>query len=448
MTPELRNLPHIASMAFNEPLLLEPAYARVFFCSLAGQLGITRLTDSVSGITLGPEQIAEPLALFGDENGMEARPARSYQVTNGIAVLPVSGTLVSKTRSLQPYSGMTGYNGIIARLQQAISDPGVDGILLDMDTPGGMVAGAFDCADIIARMRDIKPVWALANDMNCSAGQLIASAASRRMVTQTARTGSIGVMMAHSNYGAALKTNGVEVTLIYSGDHKVAGNPYEKLPKDVRADFQSRIDATRQMFAEKVSAYTGMSVQDVLDTEAAVFSGQESVDNGLADELVNNTDALGVMREALDRRKKITTGGSMPSPSASAVTTNTVAQPTAQIVPAITIEPAPIEAATVTVATPADVNAQISAAVAAENGRIMGILNCDEAKGRDSQARVLAETPGMTVESAQRILAAAPQSAQARTDTALDRLMETSPGALSAGNASAEDGDDLLNTPV
>jgi ClpP class serine protease len=99
-------------------------------------------------------------------------------VTNGIAVLPVSGTLVSKTRSLQPYSGMTGYNGIIARLQQAMSDPSVDGIMLDMDTPGGMVSGAFDCADI-ARMRDIKPVWALANDMNCSAGQLIASAASR-----------------------------------------------------------------------------------------------------------------------------------------------------------------------------------------------------------------------------------------------------------------------------
>ncbi|GHL50487.1 hypothetical protein ECZU29_53370 [Escherichia coli] len=36
---------------------------------------------------------------------------------------------------------MTGYNGIIARLQQAASDPMVDGILLDMDTPGGMVAG-------------------------------------------------------------------------------------------------------------------------------------------------------------------------------------------------------------------------------------------------------------------------------------------------------------------
>jgi hypothetical protein len=68
MAPELRNLPHIASMAFNEPLMLEPAYARVFFCALAGQMGITRLTDAASGMTLGAEQIAEPLALFGDDD--------------------------------------------------------------------------------------------------------------------------------------------------------------------------------------------------------------------------------------------------------------------------------------------------------------------------------------------------------------------------------------------
>ncbi|ENU6949938.1 TPA: S49 family peptidase [Escherichia coli] len=447
MAHELRNLPHIASMAFNEPLMLEPAYARVFFCALAGQLGITRLTDTVSGITLDAGQIAEPLALFGEDDDMDTRPSRSYQVANGIAVLPVSGTLVSKTRALQPYSGMTGYNGIIARLQQAISDPGVDGILLDMDTPGGMVSGAFDCADIIARMRDIKPIWALANDMNCSAGQLIACSASRRLVTQTARTGSIGVMMAHSNYGAALKTNGVEVTLIYSGDHKVDGNPYEKLPEDVRADFQARIDATRQMFAEKVSAYTGMSIQDVLNTEAAVFSGQESVDNGLADELVNNTDALGVMREALDRRKKTTIGGTMPSPSASAATNNPADQAATQTTAAAE-QVTTVEATTASAMSPADMSAQVSAAVAAENSRIMGILNCEEAKGRESQARVLAETPGMTVESAQRILAAAPQSAQARTDTALDRLMEAAPGALSAGNASTDSVDDLLNTPV
>ncbi|EPS9531634.1 phage tail tip protein J-related protein, partial [Escherichia coli] len=230
-------------MAFNEPLMLEPAYARVFFCALAGQLGISRLTDAVSGDSLAAGEAPATLALSGDDDG--PRQARSYQVMNGIAVLPVSGTLVSRTRALQPYSGMTGYNGIIARLQQAASDPMVDGILLDMDTPGGMVAGAFDCADIIARVRDIKPVWALANDMNCSAGQLLASAASRRLVTQTARTGSIGVMMAHSNYGAALEKQGVEITLIYSGSHTTLISLVDGSGNPVSVEVQSVTDGVK-----------------------------------------------------------------------------------------------------------------------------------------------------------------------------------------------------------
>ncbi len=250
----------------------------------------------MSGDSLTAQEALTTLALSGDDDG--PRQARSYQVMNGIAVLPVSGTLVSRTRALQPYSGMTGYNGIIARLQQAASDPMVDGILLDMDTPGGMVAGAFDCADIIARVRDIKPVWALANDMNCSAGQLLASAASRRLVTQTARTGSIGVMMAHSNYGAALEKQGVEITLIYSGSHKVDEQCTAIFRMTSCRILQYRMDAA--MFAQKVSAYTGLSVQAVLDTEAAVYSGQEAIDAGLADELVNSTDAITFMRDALD----------------------------------------------------------------------------------------------------------------------------------------------------
>ncbi len=357
---------------------------RGFSFALAGQLGISRLTDAVSGDSLTAPEAPAALALSGDDDG--PRQARSYQIMSGIAVLPVSGTLVSRTRALQPYSGMTGYNGIIARLQQAASDPMVDGILLDMDTPGGMVAGAFDCADIIARVRDIKPVWALANDMNCSAGQLLASAASRRLVTQTARTGSIGVMMAHSNYGAALEKQGVEITLIYSGSHKVDGNPYSHLPDDVRETLQSRMDATRRMFAQKVSAYTGLSVQAVLDTEAAVYSGQEAIDAGLADELVNSTDAITVMRDALDARKSRLSGGRMTKETQSTTVSATASQADVTgVVPAT-------EGENASAAQP-DVNAQITAAVAAENSRIMGILNCEEAHGREEQARVLAETP-------------------------------------------------------
>ncbi|EFN9472921.1 hypothetical protein D3K05_27325, partial [Escherichia coli] len=62
--------------------------------------------------------------------------------------------------------------------------------------------------------------------------------------------------------------------------------------------------------------------------------------------------------------------------------------------------------------------------------------------------RVLAETPGMTVKTARRILAAAPQNAQARSDTALDRLMQGAPAPLAAGNPASDAVNDLLNTPV
>ena len=262
---------------------------------------------------------------------------------------------------------MTGYNGIIARLQQAASDPMVDGILLDMDTPGGMVAGAFDCiADIIARVRDIKPVWALANDMNCSAGQLLASAASRRLVTQTARTGSIGVMMAHSNYGAALEKQGVEITLIYSGSHKVDGNPtaiYRMMSgKHCSPGWMQPAGCLHR----RCRHIPALSVQAVLDTEAAVYSGQEAIDAGLADELVNSTDAITVMRDALDARKSRLSGGRMTKETQSTTVSATASQADVTgVVPAT-------EGENASAAQP-DVNAQITAAVAAENSRIMGI---------------------------------------------------------------------------
>ncbi len=47
-----RNLSHIAAMAFNEPLLLEPAYARVFFCALGKEMGAGSLAVPQQAVQL------------------------------------------------------------------------------------------------------------------------------------------------------------------------------------------------------------------------------------------------------------------------------------------------------------------------------------------------------------------------------------------------------------
>ncbi|EJH0878341.1 S49 family peptidase [Escherichia coli] len=356
-----RNLSHIIAAAFNEPLLLEPAYARVFFCALGREMGAASLSVPQQQVQFdAPGMLAETDEYMAGGK----RPARVYRVVNGIAVLPVTGTLVHRLGGMRPFSGMTGYDGIVACLQQAMADSQVRGVLLDIDSPGGQAAGAFDCADMIYRLRQQKPVWALCNDTACSAAMLLASACSRRLVTQTSRIGSIGVMMSHVSYAGHLAQAGVDITLIYSGAHKVDGNQFEALPAEVRQDMQQRIDAARRMFAEKVAMFTGLSVDAVTGTEAAVFEGQSGIEAGLADELINASDAISVMATALNSNVR---GGTMPQLTA-------------------------------------------TEAAAQENQRVMGILTCQEAKGREQLAATLAAMPEMTVEKARPILAASPQA--------------------------------------
>ncbi|WP_371337476.1 S49 family peptidase [Klebsiella quasipneumoniae] len=307
----MKNLSHVAAVAFNQPLMLEPSYGRVFFSALGKELGAGGLSIPQDGLHASAEGMDAMISAFGTGD----RQDRPYRVENGVAVVPATGTLVHRLGALRPRSGMTGYDGITRNLQMAVSDSGVQAILLDIDSPGGQVAGAFDCADMISRISKQKPVYALAGDMACSAAMLIASACSRRFVTQTGRMGSIGVMMAHASYEEQLKQRGVDITLIYSGSHKVEGNPYEALPEDVRGSLQKKMDETRRLFVSKVAGYMGIPAAKIMDMEAAVYDGAEAVASGLADELINSADIIGRIQQitggernvnAVNERERIT----------------------------------------------------------------------------------------------------------------------------------------------
>ncbi|MCV6587500.1 MAG: S49 family peptidase, partial [Marinobacterium sp.] len=258
-------LAHISARVLNTPLLLEPGYARIAISGIANRLGIITLQD-------GDQQLdANDMAATAASYQARRERDRPYQVVGGAAILPVSGSLVHKSGNLRPWSGMTGYDGIIARAADAFADPDIKGVLLDMDTPGGEVAGCFDTARKLRAMADAsgKPLWAACWDMNCSAGMALASSAHRRLITQTGIAGSIGVVMAHASYEKHLEDAGIKVTLIHSGAQKVDGNPYGELPADVLAKFQQNSDQLRLEFAQLVSAHMGISVEKILATEAA-----------------------------------------------------------------------------------------------------------------------------------------------------------------------------------
>ncbi|NHQ74538.1 S49 family peptidase [Roseovarius gahaiensis] len=301
----------IAARAFNTPLLVEPTKAMAFLSGLGPRIlgrrvELTEGSDATDGAASLPAR-ASILAGSLTER-LQQHGNAPYPVVDGIAVIEISGVLIHRGGWIGQSSGQTSYEGIAAQIEAAASDPAVRAVALEIDSFGGEVAGVFDLADQIRALRRDKPVWAFVAEHAFSAGYALASQADRILLPRTGAVGSIGVVVMHADLSGQLDQDGVQVTMIHSGAHKVDGNPYEPLPDNVRNDIQREIDVLRFLFAETVAAGRAgrLSQEAALATEAATYRGTEAVNAGLADEVIDLTRGFARFRDSL----------SSPSPTA------------------------------------------------------------------------------------------------------------------------------------
>jgi capsid assembly protease len=284
MTP-LDRFAHVASRLFNAPLAVHPAKADMIVAALADRLGIIRI-NGAAPISLG--QV--PFAHVGDEDSADINS--SYDVVDGIALVPIQGTLVHKLGSARPICGMMGYDGIRANLAQAVADPAVRAIVLDMDSPGGEVSGCFDLVDAIRALRGVKPIWAILSEVAYSAAYAIASACDHITVPRTGGAGSIGVVAMHVDFSQALAKDGIAVTFVQFGATKTDGNQYKPLSDPALARFQAEIDRLGTLFVDTVAENRGLSANAVRDQQAATFHGAAAVSAGLADAVMAPDEAF------------------------------------------------------------------------------------------------------------------------------------------------------------
>ena len=264
------NLPHLAQKLFNTPLAIPPQKAEVIVSSLTERLGITQVRST----------------MMEDDDGYFSRKARKdsgYDVLEGIAVIPVYGTLVQKLGTLRPYSGMTGYDGIRRVFLTAVNDPEVKGICLDIDSPGGEVAGCFDLVDLIYTERGKKPIHAILSENAFSAAYAIASAADKIFVPRTGGVGSVGVIVIHCDWSQRIKDDGLKVSIITYGNRKAESNPYVALSDEAKAAIQHDVDEMGRLFVSTVSRNRGLSETVIRNTQAACYLAAEGVQMGLAD---------------------------------------------------------------------------------------------------------------------------------------------------------------------
>ena len=294
----------IAARAFNTPLLVEPTKAMAFLSGLGPRI-LGRRVEMVDsdGASDGTAYLPARASILagGLTERLQQHGDTPYPVVDGIAVIEISGVLIHRGGWIGQSSGQTSYEGIAAQIEAAARDPSVRAVALEIDSFGGEVAGVFDLADQIRALRRNKPVWAFVAEHAFSAGYALASQADRILLPRTGSVGSIGVVVMHADLSGQLDQDGVRVTLIHSGQHKVDGNPYEPLPKTVRDDIQREIDVLRFLFAETVAAgRAGRLSQDAaLATEAATYRGVDAVSAGLADEVIDLARGFAGFRQML-----------------------------------------------------------------------------------------------------------------------------------------------------
>ena len=272
---------HILGQIFNTPMLATPALMFDAVVFAKNQLGL-----KVAGFS------APQMGAWSDDDGNESKDDQDPTYPNGIATIGVYGPLVARTGNLQMCSRMTAYETIAQQFMAAINDPSCKSIVMDLDTPGGTVAGAFDLANLILANRGKKPVQAIVNHAAYSAGYLIASACDSISVGETGGVGSIGVLMQHIDYSKMLDEEGIKVTTLTRGDNKAIGNPAEPLGESALEQFNAQLDMFYGMFTGFVAKARGMDINDVIATQANCYYGQTAIDAGLADTLETPQQAI------------------------------------------------------------------------------------------------------------------------------------------------------------
>lgn len=280
----MTDFPLLAQRMFNTPIAIHPRKAEIAMAALADRLGIAHLlrADGRPVPVAWDDDDDEPLFTT---RGRQRSEDQGYDLVAGTAIIPISGTLVQKTSSLRPFSGMTGYNGIRQALLSAVADPQVLRIVMDINSGGGEVAGCFDLVDTVYELRGEKPIAAILTESAYSAAYAIASAAERIYVPRTGGTGSVGVICMHVDLSEALSKAGLKVTFITNegADRKTDGHSEIPLSKEALAAFQAEIDAMGALFHDTVARNRGLTASAVRDMRAGTFMGAAGVTAGLAD---------------------------------------------------------------------------------------------------------------------------------------------------------------------
>ncbi len=216
-------------------------------------------------------------------------------MAGSVAIIPVYGVLAPRMNMLTEISGGTTFEKLTAQLRESVANKSVKTILLDVDSPGGNIAGMTEFAREIMRARTKKPVVAQAQYLMGSAAFVISSAATEIIAAPSAKVGALGVYTFHDNNTEALAKLGIKRTMIGAGTGKTDGAEGTALSEEGLARIQTIVDDAYASAIDTVvkGRGQGMSAEKARnDWKAHIYSAQEALSNGMIDRIATLDETL------------------------------------------------------------------------------------------------------------------------------------------------------------
>jgi signal peptide peptidase SppA len=267
------------------------------------------LGHRLAGNPFTEEEIEERLAARRRPENMAAvRVAQRATEREGryVAILPVHGVLMPRVDMMSELSGGTSVAQLSAAFGELVADESVEAIVLDVDSPGGLVDGIPEFAAQIREARDRKTIVAVADTMAASAAYWVASQATEVSVTPSGEVGSIGVFSAHEDASKFYEDLGVKTTLIRAGKYKAEANEFEPLSEEAQAHIQSIVDDYYGMFVSAVAKGRGIKASDVRNGygEGRVLTASMAKAEGMVDRIETLGEAVDRVSRAAGGRKR------------------------------------------------------------------------------------------------------------------------------------------------
>lgn len=218
------------------------------------------------------------------------------QPTEGgsVAIIPIYGVIAPRANLMTEMSGGTSFQALTGQLREAMANKAVKTIILDVDSPGGSVAGATEFAREVMRARTKKPIIAVAQYLMASAAYWASAAATEIVAAPSALVGSVGVYTIHEDVSVALEALGIKRTYISAGKFKVDGNEDEPLSPESEARIQAKVDDAYAMFLGDISKGRGVPLTDVRNGygQGDVVTASEALRLGMIDAVATLDDTL------------------------------------------------------------------------------------------------------------------------------------------------------------